>query len=95
MALCGSSFLPSFFMGVVIRLPLFSLIDSENITSVEVSAPQMKMATYLFDLQVKDIRDMVTASLSEIFAKTNIYFKSKDFSFTSKNFEDYEKKENI
>ena len=56
---------------------------------------QIKMATYLFDLQVKDIREMVTASLSEIFSKTNIDFKSKNFSFTSKNFEDYEKKENI
>ena len=71
------------------------LIDSENITSVEVSAAQMKMATYLFDLQIKDIRELVTASLSEIFAKTNIDFKSKNFSFTSKNFEEYEKKENI
>ena len=71
------------------------LIDSENITSVEVSAAQMKMATYLFDLQVKDIREMVTASLSEIFSKTNIDFKSKDFSFASKNFEDYEKNEKV
>lgn len=71
------------------------LIDSENITSVEVSAAQMKMATYLFDLQVKDIREMVTASLGEIFAKTNIDFVSKNFSFTSKNFEEYEKNENI
>lgn len=66
------------------------LIDSENATGVEVSAAQMKMATYLFDMQVKDVRDIISESLSEIFEKSDIKFESKDFALSSKTFKDYE-----